>query len=121
MIIKGRIKSGYGNASFWVKKINNIFKQRYKEELFPGTLNVELEEPYILSNTDMIEPGEYNGQYVVYVKEAMINGYKVHIVRTERNNLPNGDHSLNVIEIVSRENLRETLHLENDDIVNIEI
>lgn len=57
--LKGRVKSGIGNASFWVDKINDIFKEKYGIKLFLGTLNVELEKEYVLGNTDIILPEEY--------------------------------------------------------------
>lgn len=50
MILKGKIKSGLGNASYWVEKIDKIFKEKFGINLFYGTLNIELEKPYKIGN-----------------------------------------------------------------------
>lgn len=121
MELVGKVKSGYGNASFWVKKINEIFKEKYGMKLFPGTLNIEIDSPYILETDNKILPDEYNGQYTVLIKEGTIFGHKIFILRPEINNKEGGDHALNIIEIVSDVNLRESNNLKDGDIVIIKI
>lgn len=46
MTLKGKVKSGLGNASYWVEKIDKIFNEKFGMKLFYGTLNIELEKPY---------------------------------------------------------------------------
>ena len=61
MVLKGKVIDGMGNASFWVKKIEEVFLERYGIKLFPGTLNIKLEEEYNLENYWIINPEEYGG------------------------------------------------------------
>ncbi len=121
MELKGKIKSGYGNASFWVEKINNIFEEKYKMKLYLGTLNVELEKEYILENKEKICANEYGGDFDVLIKKCKIFENEGYIVRTEKNNKKGGDHPLNIVEIVSDINIRKENNLRDDDniIVNI--
>ena len=85
--LKGKVKSGLGEAAFWTDKIANIFKERYGINLFPGTLNIEIEEDYILNNTEEILPNEYNGNYKVLIQKCKIFDSIVYIVRPEINNV----------------------------------
>lgn len=89
--------------------------------LFLGTLNIELDRKIILENTEKILPEEYGGDFDVLVKECEILGHKSYIVRPEKNNKKGGDHSLNVIELVSDTNIRKSNDLKDDDIVTINI
>ena len=59
MVLNGVVRSGYGNAEFWVNKIFKAFEEKYAMKLFPGTLNIELSEPYIMKDVDKISPVEY--------------------------------------------------------------
>lgn len=61
MVLKGKVIDGLGNASFWVKKIEDIFLKKFGISLFPGTLNIELEEGYNLENYWIIDSKEYGG------------------------------------------------------------
>lgn len=119
MTYKGKIKTGFGNASFWVSKINEIFEKRYGMKLFLGTLNIELEKEYILKNSDKILASEYGGDYNVFIQKCEILGNNAYIVRTEKNNTKFGAHPLNIIEIVSDINIRERYKLEDNDEIEI--
>ncbi len=118
MELKGKVKSGFGNASFWVDKINNVFENKYHMKLFLGTLNVKLANDYILEDEEKITANEYGGNFDVLIKECEILGHKGYIVRTEKNNKIGGDHPLTIIEIVSDINIRKANNLnDNDNII----
>ena len=119
--LKGKVKSGLGEGHFWIDKVSKIFKEKYGINLFLGTLNIELEQDYILQDTDKILPNEYGGEYDVLVQECEILGNKAYIVRPEKNNVLGGDHPLNLIEIVSDKNLRKENNLTDNDEVIIQI
>lgn len=121
MKLKGKVKSGFGNASFWVNKVNKIFQEKYGMKLFLGTLNIQLDEEFILESEEKFLPNEYGGNFDVLVKECKIFESKGYILRTEKNNKKGGDHSLNIIEIVSNVNLRETYQLKDEDSIIIDI
>ena len=117
--LKGKVKSGLGNANIWVRKARDIFKEKYGMDLFLGTLNIELNEDIVLDEEEKILPHEYGGIFNVYVKECEILGIKAYILRTEKNNKKNGDHPLNIIEIVTNVNMREKYGLKDNDEVSI--
>ena len=114
MILEGKITKGIGNASFWVKKIENIFLEEEKIKLFPGTLNVHLEKPYELKDFWILKKEEYGGMQNVFVQKCQVLGHRAYIVRAEKT-----IHSKNIIEIVSDVNFRKTYNLKDNDIVKI--
>ena len=116
MILKGKVVDGLGNASIWVKKIEEIFFKKYGIKLFSGTLNIKLEEEYNLDNYWIIKPKEYGGKQKVYVQECELLGNKSYIVRAEKT-----FHKADIIEIISAVNFREKYKLKNDDIVEINL
>lgn len=121
MELKGKVKSGLGEASYWVGKIERVFEQKYNMKLFLGTLNIQLENDYILEKQEKIKADEYGGNLDVLVKQCEIMGHKGYMVRTEKNNQKGGDHPLNIIEIVCDINIRNTKHLKDDDEVTVSI
>ena len=120
-VLKGKVKSGLGNANIWVGKAKKIFKEKYGMDLFLGTLNIELDRDIVLEENEKILPYEYGGTFDVYVKECEILGIKAYILRTEKNNKINGDHPLNIIEIVTDVNMRKQYKLKDDDEILIYI
>lgn len=116
MLLKGRVKKGLGNASFWVKKIEDVFYKRTGMKVFYGTLNIELEKPYELEKHEIIKKEEYGGTQDVYVEKCEILGNLAYIVRAEKT-----AHKSNVVEIVSNIKFRDTFNLKDDDIIQIKI
>jgi len=110
----------FGNASFWMKKAEKAFEKKLGAKLFNGTLNVELEKEYILQeNLKVLKKEEYGGTQDVYIKECEVLGHKSYIVRTEKNSTKNGDHPLNLIEIISNINFREKYKLKDGEHIEI--
>lgn len=121
MKLQGKVIKGLGEAKFWVGKINKIFKEEFQMNLFPGTLNIKLEQNYKMENYAIISPEKYGGIYDVYVKKCLIFDKEAYILRTSKNETGNGDHPLTIIEIVSDINLREKFNLKDDAEVQINI
>lgn len=122
MILTGKVKSGLGEASFWMKKAERAFEQKIGYKLFNGTLNIELDKEYILDGAvDVVHKEEYGGFQEVYIKECNVLGHKSYILRTEKNSGKNGDHPLNLIEIISDVNFREKYNLKDGDAIEIVI
>ena len=120
MILTGKVKSGLGNASFWMKKAEKAFEKKLGKKLFNGTLNIELEKEYVLqSNYGILHKEEYSGTQDVFIKECELLGHKSYIVRTKKNSTKNGDHPLNLVEIISDVNFRKVYKLKDGD--NVEI
>lgn len=116
MTLKGKVKQGLGNASFWVEKIENVFHKKTGMKLYYGTLNIELEEPYELENYWIIEKQEYGGTQNVFIQKCEIQGNKAYIVRSEKT-----AHKSNIIEIVSDIKFREKFNLKDEDTIEIRL
>lgn len=118
--MQGIIKSGLGQGKYWIDKLNPIFIKKNNVELFPGTLNIQIEKIYkIEDDYQSIQGYEYGGTEEVLIKECKILNEKAFIVRPKRNNRENGDHPLNIIEVVSNVNFREKYNLKDNDKVEI--
>lgn len=122
MILKGKVKSGLGEAGYWMKKAESAFERKTGLKLFHGTLNIELKEEYILNeNVEILHKEEYGGAQEVYIKECDVLGNKSYILRTSKNMTKDGDHPLNILEIVSDVNFREKYKLKDGDEIKIVI
>ena len=122
MTLVGRVKKGLGNASYWMKKAEKAFEKKLGMKLYNGTLNIELDKEYILEeNFDILHKEEYGGTQEVYIKECIVLGHKSYIVRTQKNSSKNGDHPLNILEIISDINFRQMYKLKDGDKVSINI
>ena len=42
----GKVQSGEGNASHWLSKFNDAYSQKIGAPLFPGSLNLSLDQPF---------------------------------------------------------------------------
>lgn len=112
----------FGNASYWMKKAELAFEKKLGKKLYNGTLNIKLQNDYILDgNLKVLYKEEYGGTQDVYIKECSVLGHKSYIVRTEKNSTKNGDHPLSLLEIISDINFRELYKLKDNDIIEITI
>lgn len=89
---------------------------------FPGTLNIQLDEPYDLpANVIRLEKEEYSGSVSVSIQECSIFGRKAFILRTDGNASDNGDYPRTIIEIATDVKLREYYSLKDDDVVDVKL
>ena len=114
MILKGKVIDGLGNASFWVKKVEEIFLKETGLKLFPGTLNIKLENDYEFEKNWIINPEEYGGTQKVYVQECKVFGNQAYILRAEKT-----EHGLDIIEIVSDINFRKEYKIQTGDEIEV--
>jgi len=122
MLLKGKVKTGLGEASFWIKKAEDTLEKKTGLKLYHGTLNVELDSEYIMDkNLKVLNKEEYGGMQDVYMKECKLFGHKSYILRTEKNMSDLRDHPLNILEIVSDVCFREKYNLKDGDLIEIEI
>lgn len=119
MILNGKIVSGLGVAKMWVGKIENVFEEKTGLKVFHGTLNIRLKKDYIVEPDFIIKPKEYGGTQNVLVKKCKILNNEAYIVRAEKNQRGQGDHNLNIVEIISDINFREKYNLKDDMKVTI--
>lgn len=121
MILKGKVTTGIGTAKMWVGKIEKIFEEKTNIKLFHGTLNIKLEEEYVINPDWIIKPEEFGGTQNVLIKKCKIKDNIAYIVRAEKNQLGKGEHNLKIIEIVSNINFREKYNLKDEENIEIQI
>jgi riboflavin kinase len=120
--LRGKVVSGMGNFSFWIEKLSDHYERKTKMRLFPGTLNVELSEPYHLpEKTLRLEGEEYGGTVSVNLVPCRIMGRPAFLLRTDANEQERGHHPRTIIEIATDVKLRDHFQLRDGDAVEIEI
>ena len=121
MVLDGKVTSGIGTAKMWVGKIEKIFEEKTGLKVFHGTLNIKIEEDYIVEPDLIIKPEEFGGTQNVLVQECEILGNKAYIVRAEKNQKGEGEHNLKIIEIVSNVNFRKKYNLKDESSIKVKI
>jgi riboflavin kinase len=120
-ILRGKVVSGMGNFSHWIEKLRDHYLGKTGMSLFPGTLNVQLEEPYTLpSEVIRLEAQEYGGSVSVNIVPCSISGKSAFILRTDANEEGRGHHPRTIIEVATDVRLRDHLHLSDGDLVEID-
>jgi riboflavin kinase len=121
-ILRGKVVSGIGNFSFWIEKLSDHYERKTNIKLFPGTLNVELAEPYRLpERTLRLEGNEYGGTVSVNFVPCRIFGRRAFLLRTDANEEGRGHHPRTIIEIATDVKLRDHFQLRDGDAVEIEM
>ena len=123
MIIRGRVASGLGNFSFWIDHLADYYEAKTGMRLFPGTLNIELEEPYDLPKDGVIrfEAEEFGGTVSVSMQPCTIFDRSAFILRTDANAEERGHHRRTIIEIATDVKLRDAFGLQDGDLVEVSI
>lgn len=120
-ILRGKVVSGMGNFSFWIAKLHDFYRSKTGMDLFPGTLNVQLDHPYALPpNVTRLEGSEYGGTVSVNLVPCTILGRRAFILRTDANEQGTGHHPRTIVEVATDVKLREAFHLSDGDLVDIE-
>jgi riboflavin kinase len=120
-ILRGKVVSGMGNFSYWIEKLSEHYQQKTGMRLFPGTLNVELEQPYLLPKQVVrLEGWEYGGSVSVNIVACSILGKSGFILRTDANEEGRGHHPKTIIEVATDVRLRDYFNLSDGDRVEIE-
>lgn len=121
-MLRGRVVSGMGNFSYWIEKLEEHYRRKTGMRLFPGTLNVELAEPYLLPERVIrLEGAEYGGRVSVNMVPCSIFGRRAFILRTDANEAGEGHHPRTIVEIATDVKLRDHFHLRDGDFVEIEV
>jgi riboflavin kinase, archaea type len=120
-ILRGKVVSGMGNFSYWIEKLHHHYFRKTGMNLFPGTLNIQLDEPYALpKQTIRLEGEEYGGSVSVNIVPCSIWGKSAFILRTDANEDGRGHHPRTIIEVATDVKLRDHFQLEDGNIVEIE-
>ena len=105
-----------------MKKAEEAFYKKTGIKMFHGTLNIELDKEYNLGeNVKILHKEEYGGMQEIYFQECEILGHKSYILRTDKNMSKNGDHPLNLLEIISDINFREKYNLKDGETIEVKV
>jgi riboflavin kinase len=128
LLLRGCVVSGMGNFSYWIEKLEGHYMRKTGMRFYPGTLNVQLEEPYSLPERVIrLEASEYGGTVSVSMVPCLIRtprGRDVRhafLLRTDANEDGRGHHPKTVVEIACDVRLRDFLDLRDGDAAEIEI
>jgi riboflavin kinase len=121
-ILKGVVVSGMGNFSYWLEKLESYYTQKTGMRLFPGTLNLRLDQPYSLpADVIRLEKEEYGGTVSVSMVPCSVFDRPAFLLRTDANEAGRGHHPKNVIEIATDIKLRDLYHLRDGDEVEVHL
>jgi riboflavin kinase len=121
-ILKGRVVSGIGDFSYWMKRLENYYAEKTGLILFPGTLNIELETAYHLPVDALrLEKEEYSGTVSVSIQPCTLFGRQSFILRTDKNASEQGVHGPRIIEVASDIKFRDVYGLKDGDIVEVTV
>ena len=123
LILYGEIRTGVGNFSHWLDKLEPHYTRKTWMLLFPGTLNVHLTSGSFRtpSNALRLEKEEYGGRVSVSIVPCKIVGRKAFILRPDTDTGKHGDPPERILEIATDVNLRDTHNLKDGDVVDVEI
>lgn len=104
-------------------KYGDLYEQCTGVRLYPGSLNVVLDEEYRLpSDPPMrLSPAVLGGRVGMNIVPCRFMGFPAFVLRTDQNEAGVGDHDRNVIEIAAAFRLRDECELSDGDSVTIEI
>lgn len=121
-VLRGKVVSGIGNFSYWIAKLHAHYRLKTGMDLFPGTLNVQLAEPFSMpAGVLRLEGWEYDGTVSVSLLPCRIQDRRAFILRTDKNEKGEGDHPKTIVEIATDVKLRDHFYLADGDLVEIEI
>jgi riboflavin kinase len=120
--VRGRVVSGRANFGVWIERLNSFYEKKTGMRLYPGTLNVELQNPYSLpSNVIRLEANEYGGSVSVNIVPCQIFDRRAFLLRTDQNEQGTGHHSRSIIEIATDVRLRDLYQLKDGDCVEVDL
>lgn len=119
-VLRGRVASGVGDLARWMTQYSELFERTTGVRLYPGSLNVVLDEPWMVYDAPLrLEPPEYG--VPMSIVPCQIRGIHAFILRTDKNNAGLGNHPPSVLEIAAPTHLRTTLRVEDGDEVVVVI
>ncbi|MPZ74554.1 MAG: DUF120 domain-containing protein [Nitriliruptorales bacterium] len=119
-VLRGRVARGIGDLARWMTQYSELFERKTGVRLYPGSLNVILDEPWTVDDAALrLEPPEYGVPMSIIPCE--INGVRAFIVRTDKNDAGLGDHPPSVVEIAAATHLRTILGVSDGDEVVVVI
>lgn len=118
--MRGRVASGQGDLAGWMRRYSSSYEQAVGVRLEPGSLNLVLDEPWVMHSPEARLEASEVGVGVGLVS-CRLNEQPCWVFRTDRNNAGTGHHPLTVVEVVATVHLRSALGLQDGDEVRLEV
>ncbi|HSS21569.1 MAG TPA: DUF120 domain-containing protein [Pyrinomonadaceae bacterium] len=119
-ILRGKVITGVGNFAFWIEKLQDHYRRKTGLQLFPGTLNIQLDEPSDLPHERIrLESQEYGGTVSVNIVPCTIFGRPGVILRTDK--ADSDLQSRMIIEVACEVKLRAQHQLRDGDVVEVTV
>ena len=123
MILTGTVRSGKGNFSYCMEKLQTLCNARTGVALYPGSLDSDLAVSYDLPVKDVIwlEKEAYGGRVSVSLLPCAVSGIEGFIMRPDPNADGTGDHPKTIVEVAAQVRLRDALNVSDVDFVTIKV
>ena len=123
MRLKGEIRTGKNNFSFWIDKLSDYYQQKTGMIFFPGTLNVHLIDCkyYFPPDCIRLEKEEYAGTVSVSMIPCQIFNRDGWILRTDSDTGKHGYLPEQILEIATDVKLRDEYQLKDGDVIEVEV
>ena len=118
-VLKVKVVTGFGNFSFWIEKLRDHYLHKTGLRLFPGTLNIQLDEPFDLPHERARLEAEYGGTVSVNIVRCKVFGLAAVILRTDK--ADSEPESRKMIEVACEVKLREQQQLRDGDEIEVEV
>lgn len=120
--IRGRVVAGMGSFSIWIERLHEHYLRKTGMLLFPGTLNLQLDEPWFVpAGCLRLEGVEYGGTVTVNIVPCSVFCRPAFVLRTTANEEGRGHHPRTILEIACDVKLRDAYQLKDGDWVEVEI
>jgi riboflavin kinase len=122
-LLRGIVRSGKGDFSFWLAKLESYYTQKTGMKLYPGTLNIHLSDAIFPTPKDSIrlEKEEYGGRVSVSMAPCRVFGRKAFILRPDTDVGKFGDPPERILEVATDVGIRDTYGIKDGDIVEVEV
>lgn len=123
MKLTGIVRTGKGDYSFWLDRLEPYYTEKTRMKLFPGTLNVHLVSAVCPTPKKVIrlEKEEYGGTVSVSIFPCKIFGRKAFVLRPDTDTGKFGDPPEKILEIATDVKLRDAYGIKDGDVVEVEI
>jgi riboflavin kinase len=117
---KGKVVTGLGEGQYYISLdgYNRQFIEKLGFEPYPGTLNLQLREPFAHHESSAIKIAGFKDAARTFgggkCYPVTIDGVRAAIIRPDRSSYP-----LNLVEIIAPVNLRKKLGLKDGDDVEV--
>jgi CTP-dependent riboflavin kinase len=117
MMIVGRVATGSGDLAQWMTLYADAYVATVGHSLYPGSLNLVLDEPWALPPQRIELSAEEVGR-VIYLVPCSIGARRCFIFRTDRAERA-GEDEHRVLEILSDVRLRDELGVDDGDRIEV--